>query len=84
MATNAERQACRLIASARANDRQLKVWLDHRAASALARLARHKGVTKRVVIEQLVNAADRKAEKSLGIDSAEWAKYFSPAARCTA
>ena len=78
MATNAERQAA-YRKRARENDRQLNVWLDHRAALALQRLARREGVTQAAVLERLVVAADNAVVGALDPDSAEWAEYFGKA-----
>lgn len=75
MATNAERQAA-YRKRARENDRQLNVWLDHRAALALVRLARREGVSQATVIERLVMAVDNAVVGTLDPDGPEWAEYF--------
>ena len=75
MATNAERQAA-YRKRARENDRQLNVWMDHRAALALQRLARREGVSQAAVLERLVLAADNAVVGTLDPDSSAWAEYF--------
>ncbi len=82
MATNAERQAA-YRKRARLEDRRLSIWVDHRAALAMQRLARREGVTQAAVIERLVLAADNAVLGTLDEDSPEWAAYFGKAAGVT-
>jgi hypothetical protein len=56
-------------------ERRLNTWVSTGAALALERLARHHGVTKRQMLEQLIEAADERIRKRLKSD-AEWDEYF--------
>lgn len=57
-------------------EREIKVWVNTRAALALDRLARSYGVTKRELIEQLLVVEEDTLLKKINSDSPEWAKYF--------
>lgn len=57
-------------------ERRLNTWLSTAASQALHRLARHHGVTKRQVLEQLLSAADQKIIASLDLDTQAWNSYF--------
>lgn len=72
--TNAQRQAA-YRQRARQKDSRISMWIDMSAALALARLARHEGVSQRQVLERLILQADDQVYASLELDSPEWAKY---------
>ena len=72
--TNAQRQAA-YRRRARHKDSRLSVWVNTSAALALARLARHDGVSQRQVIERLITQADDAVYAGLELDSPEWAAY---------
>lgn len=79
--TPAERQrdlrARRQLRGADGNgEREIKVWVNTRAALALDRLAKSYGVTKRELIERLVIAEENKKLTGVSSDSTEWKKYF--------
>lgn len=57
-------------------EREIKVWVNTRAALALDRLASSYGVTKRELIERLVVAEEDKHLQGISSDSPEWKKYF--------
>jgi len=57
-------------------EREIKVWVNTRAALALDRLANAYGVTKRELIERLVIAEEDKLLQGINSDSPEWEKYF--------
>ncbi len=57
-------------------EREIKVWVNTRAALALDRLANSYGVTKRELIERLVIAEEDRKLTGVSSDSAEWKKYF--------
>jgi hypothetical protein len=56
-------------------ERRINTWVSTGAALALERLARHHGLTKRQMLEQLIEAADERIRKRLKSD-AEWDEYF--------
>jgi hypothetical protein len=56
-------------------ERRINTWVSTGAALALERLARHHGVTKRQMLEQLIEAADERIRKRIKSD-AEWDEYF--------
>src|ERR1700674_4573060 len=58
-------------------ERRLSVWIETRAALALARLARRYAVTQRAVIERLVIAEDERILAGIKDDSAQWQAYFA-------
>jgi len=58
-------------------DRRLNTWISTGASLALARLAAHDGVSKRIIIERLVESADQKLIDSLELDTKEWNDYFA-------
>ena len=57
-------------------ERRLNLWLSTRADSALERLARRNGVTKRELIERLLIAEDDRILATIDLDSPEWENYF--------
>lgn len=57
-------------------EREIKVWVNTRAALALDRLATSYGVTKRELIERLVIAEEDELLQGINSDSPEWEKYF--------
>lgn len=57
-------------------EREIKVWVNTRAALALDRLADSYGVTKRDLIERLIISEEDKLLKCIKTDSPEWEKYF--------
>ncbi|MBV8615665.1 MAG: hypothetical protein JOY66_18125 [Acetobacteraceae bacterium] len=54
---------------------RLNTWVTTGAALALARLARHHGVTHRAMLERLIAAADD-AVATLEPDAPGWTAYF--------
>jgi hypothetical protein len=58
-------------------ERRLSVWIETRAALALARLARRYAVTQRALIERLVIAEDERILADIKHDSAQWCAYFA-------
>lgn len=79
--TAAQRQAAyrakRASAGREGNgQRRLSLWAESGTALALARLARHEGVTQRAVLERLVRAADEAVLASIELDSPAWDTYF--------
>jgi len=58
------------------SERRLSTWLATPAHCALKRLARHHGMTRRAMIEQLLISADDKVLAKLDIDAPEWDRYF--------
>jgi hypothetical protein len=57
-------------------DRRLNTWISTQAAFALARLARHHGLSQRAILEQLVLTADQTILDTLNLDTPEWDHYF--------
>ena len=57
-------------------ERRLNTWLSTQASLALARLARHQGMSQRAVLEQLIVAADDENLVGMELDSEEWAAYL--------
>lgn len=56
--------------------REIKVWVNTRAALALERLANRYCVTQRELIERLVVAEEDKLLQGINSDSPECEKYF--------
>jgi hypothetical protein len=57
-------------------EREIKVWVNTRAALALDRLAASYGVTKREVIERLLIEEQEKVLQKIDIDSPEGEKFL--------
>lgn len=57
-------------------ERRLNLWLSTGAFVRLARLARHDGVSKREVLELLINAADALILTDMDMDTPEWDAYM--------
>lgn len=57
-------------------EREIKVWVNTRAALALDRLADSYGVTKRELIERLIITEESKLLQGISSDSPEREKYF--------
>ena len=79
--TNAERQAAyrkqRAFAGPGGNgERRLNTFVSTGTALALARLAKRYGVTKREMLERLINEADQLIEDTLQTDE-EWEIYHN-------
>ena len=55
---------------------RLNTWISSQASFALGRLARHQGLSRRAVLEQLVIAADQAILDSLDLDTPEWDLYL--------
>ncbi len=77
----AERQAaCRKKRAAAGKDgngqRRLNTWLDTRTFLALARLARHHGVSQAEMLARLIEPADDAILAGLALESPEWDQYF--------
>jgi hypothetical protein len=78
--TVAERQAAyrqRRPTAGENGERRLNMWVTTGAALALARLARHRSVTQRAMLERLIIEADRKIVARLTPGTAEWDAYFA-------
>lgn len=52
------------------------MWVESGTALALARLARHEGVTQRAVLERLVRAADDAVLRGIEPETPAWDMYF--------
>ena len=77
--TNAERQReyrRRRAMAGENGERRINTWVSTGAALALARLARHHGVTQRQMLEMLIEEADARIRKSLDPTGPEWDEYF--------
>ena len=55
---------------------RLNTWISSQASFALGRLARHQGLSRRAVLEQLVIDADQAILETLELDSPEWEAYI--------
>ena len=78
--TVAERQAAyrqRRPTAGENGERRLNMWVTTGTALALTRLARHRGVTQRAMLERLILEADRKIVGKLAPGTAEWDTYFA-------
>jgi len=75
--TNAERQA-EYRKRAMQGEKRLRIntWVSIDTAVALERLARHYGVTKRAMLEELIRQADRDVLDGLEPGSEESREYF--------
>lgn len=79
--TNAERQAeyrkRRPTGGTEGNgERRLNTWISTEASLALERLSRHYAVTRREMLERLIQSADERIVKKLDLDTLEWDTYF--------
>jgi hypothetical protein len=79
---SAERQAAyrarRATAGINGNgDRRLDMWVTTEADLALARLAWHYGVTKRVMLEKLITSKDHQMLRKLDPDTEAWDIYMN-------
>lgn len=77
--TLAERQAeyrKRRPTSGDNGERRINTWVTTHAYLALNRLATRNGITKRAMLENLIQEADHKLLSSLDPDSKEWDEYF--------
>ena len=80
--TAAERQAAyrkkRPYAGAEGNgERNLNMWVHTAAALALARLARHQGLSQREVLERMIVAADDAILATLNVGELATSKKFN-------
>jgi hypothetical protein len=57
-------------------ERRINTWVTTGTALALARLARHHGVTNRAMLERLIVAADDTITAKLDPTSPAWESYF--------
>jgi hypothetical protein len=57
-------------------ERRLSTWVNTSASLALARLARHNGLSKRQMLEQLIRVADDATLAAMASDSPAWDAYF--------
>lgn len=75
--TSAERQAhYRATRHQGEGENRLNTWLTTHASLALARLAKHEGISKRTLLERLITEADQRVVETLDIDAPEWNQYF--------
>ena len=58
-------------------DRRINTWVTSSTDFALDRLARHRGVTRRQMLEQMIDDADTAILRSLELDTPGWTAYFS-------
>ena len=65
--TNAERQAAFKAkrSTGQVEERQLNTWISADAFFALRRMARHRGMTQKAIIEELLLAADQEIADSM-------------------
>ena len=78
--TAAERQAAyrnRRPSAGENGERRINTWVNTGAALALARLARHHGLTQRAMLEHLVAVADEAITAKLDPTSNAWDAYFT-------
>ena len=76
--TNAERQAAyrqRRIAG-RENEYRLNLYLAGSQWLALERLAHHRGLTKKAMLAQLIQAEEDRVLEGVEADSAPWNAYW--------
>lgn len=57
-------------------EQRLNTWIDTRAHLALTRLAARYCVTKRELLERLINNEDQRILATIELDSPEWDRYF--------
>ncbi len=75
--TNAQRQAeYRKRAYVSNGEYRVNTWISAEASQALDRLSCRYSVTKREMLEKLLEEADNKVVKKLELDSDEWNEYF--------
>lgn len=67
MASNAARQAAYRQRQTEAGAVRVDVVIDRSAADALGRLARHRGLTVRQTLEQIIGAAEAETVAGLGL-----------------
>jgi hypothetical protein len=58
-------------------ERRIDIWVSVDAAQALTRLARHRGITKRMLLENMLSEADRAVQRTIDPGSEDWGEYFS-------
>jgi hypothetical protein len=78
--TTAERQAAwrnRRATAGENGERRINTWVSTGAALALARLARHHGLTQRAMLEHLLAMADDAVTAELDPMSHAWDAYFT-------
>jgi hypothetical protein len=78
--TAAERQAAwrnRRATAGENGERRINTWVSTGAALALARLARHHGLTQRAMLEHLIAVADDTVTAELDPMSHAWDAYFT-------
>jgi hypothetical protein len=78
--TAAERQAAwrnRRATAGENGERRINTWVSTSAALALARLARHHGLTQRTMLEHLIAVADDTVTAELDPTSHAWDAYFT-------
>lgn len=78
--TLAERQAeyrKRRPTSGENGERRINTWVTAHAYLALERLAKRDGITKRAMLENLIQSADDQVLSILDPDSKEWDEYFN-------
>ncbi len=57
-------------------DRRINTWVTSSSYFALVRLARHHGITRRIMLERLLVEADDAILGTLELDTPEWDIYF--------
>lgn len=76
--SNRERQAgyrARRSTAGALGDKRLNTWVGAETMYALQRLARHRGLSQRALVEALIHAADAEIMGRLQPYSAEWTAY---------
>ena len=58
-------------------ERRINTWINTAASLALARLAKHNGLPRRAILEQLITVADDANLAAMELNSPEWAAYFA-------
>ena len=75
--TNAERQKEYRLRNRKSLDhRRLNTWIEKESHFALKRLANRYGITKRQVLEKLIQREDKKILKKIGVDEEKFNEYF--------
>lgn len=81
--TGAQRQRDLRFKKERANQLLLNVWVDISVISSLDRFASVHGVDRSAMLSKLLNQADDKFQRCLGIGSDDWEKYLDKTLHAT-
>ncbi len=58
-------------------ERRINTWVTSATDYPLDQLARHHGITRRAILEQLIVEADAAVLRTLDLDTSEWDAYFA-------